>query len=255
VKPSTHQETAPARFGARATLAFVAVFIAAVPFAIVLALVTTSSPSLLRVDRGVANSLHGYAVAHASFAKAMQTISDAGSPGVWWIVLASVFAWLLFRRLPRLAVFVAVTGIGSSLLNRTIKVTVDRARPHLVDPIATAAGKSFPSGHAQSAIVGCGILLLVFLPVVHRRVRPWLVVAASLFVLLVGFSRIALGVHYFSDVIGAYLIGAAWLLAMTAAFSVWRREERKAPVQAGQGLEPEQRERLAPGPTHGTPAE
>ncbi len=141
------------------------------------------------------------------------------------------------------------------MLNRAIKLTVDRARPHLVDPVATAAGKSFPSGHTQSALVGCGILVLVFLPVIDRRARPWLLAAAGLVVLLIGFSRIALGVHYFSDVIGAILIGLAWLLAMTAAFSVWRREERKPPVQVAEGLEPEQRERLSPGTTGGAPTE
>jgi membrane-associated phospholipid phosphatase len=255
VKPLTRTEAAPARFGARATLAFVAVFIAAVPFAIVVALVTTSSRSLLRVDRGMANTLHRFAGEHAEFASAMRTISDIGSPVAWWILLTPVFAWLLYRRLPRLALFVAVTAIGSSLLNSAIKVTVDRARPHLVDPVATAAGKSFPSGHTQSAVVGCGILVLVFLPIVHRRARPWLFAGASLVVLLIGFSRIALGVHYFSDVIGAILIGLAWLLAMTAAFSVWRREERKPPVQLAEGLEPEQRERLSHGPTAGAPPE
>jgi membrane-associated phospholipid phosphatase len=236
-------------------LAFAAVFIAAVPFAIIVALVTTSSRSLLRVDRGLANGLHRFAGAHPGFASAMRTISDVGSPVAWWIVLTPLFIWLLYRRLPRLASFVAVSAIGSSLLNRAIKVTVDRTRPHLVDPIATAAGKSFPSGHTQSAVVGCGILVLVFLPVIGRRARPWLVAAASLVVLLIGFSRIALGVHYFSDVVGAILIGLAWLLAMTAAFSAWRREERRPPVQLTEGLEPEQRQRLAHGPTDADPPE
>jgi membrane-associated phospholipid phosphatase len=212
-------------------LALAAVFIAAVPFAVIVALVATSSPALLRVDRGMAHGLHRFAEAHPAFATAMRTISDIGSPGAWWILLVPLVAWLLYRRLPRLVVFVAVTAIGSSLLNRAIKVTVDRARPNLVDPLATATGKSFPSGHTQSAIVGCGVLLLVFLPVMRRRARPWLIAAAGLVVLLIGFSRIALGVHYFSDVVGAILIGLAWLLAMTAAFSPWRREERRAVAQ------------------------
>ncbi len=252
----THEEkTASTRFGARTLLAFTAVFIAAVPFAVIVALVTTSSSSLLHLDRGMANRLHRFAGAHPAFADAMRTISATGSPIAWWIVLTPVFAWLLYRRLPRLAAFVAVAAIGSSLLNRAIKVTVDRARPHLVDPIASAAGKSFPSGHTQSATVGCGILLLVFLPIVNRKARPWLLAAGALVVLLIGFSRIALGVHYFSDVIGAILIGSAWVLAMTAAFSAWRRDERKAPVRMTEGLEPEQSERLSPGPTEGAPPE
>ena len=71
----------------------------------------------------------------------------------------------------------------------------------------------------------------------------------------VGFSRIALGVHYLSDVLGAVVIGTAWVLAMTAAFSAWRREEHKPPVQRGEGLEPEQRQRLLPGATESTPPE
>jgi membrane-associated phospholipid phosphatase len=248
VNQSTRPEEARARFGVRSVLAFAAVFIAAVPFAIVVALVTTSSRSLLQVDRGTATDLHRFAGEHPGFASAMRTISNMGSPVAWWIVLTPVFAWLLYRRLPRLAVFLAVTAIGSSLLNRAIKAAVDRARPNLVDPIATAAGKSFPSGHTQSAVVGCGILVLVFLPVVRPRARPWLLAAASLVVLLIGFSRIALGVHYLSDVVGAVLIGLAWLLGMTAAFSVWRREERKPPVHLDEGLEPEHRERISPGP-------
>ena len=66
-------------------------------------------------------------------------------------------------------------------------------------------------------------------------------------VALIGFSRIALGVHYLSDVIGGIVLGAAWLLAMTAAFSAWRRAERKPAVQPDTGLEPEHRERLTPG--------
>jgi membrane-associated phospholipid phosphatase len=175
---------------------------------------------------------------HHSFTSAMRLASDLGSSVAWWIILIPVVGWLAYRRLPRLAAFVVVTAVGSSLLNTAIKVAVNRARPHLADPVAIASGKSFPSGHAQAAIVGYGILLLVFLPVIARRARPWVTAAAVLMVLLIGFSRIALGVHYFSDVIGGFLIGGAWLFAMTAAFSAWRIEEGKTPVHPSEGLEP-----------------
>jgi undecaprenyl-diphosphatase len=74
-------------------------------------------------------------------------------------------------------------------------------------------------------------------------------------VAVIGFSRIALGVHFFSDVIGAVIIGAAWLLAMTAAFSAWRREEHKPPVRRGEGLEPEQRRRLSSADPESAPPE
>ena len=239
----------------RALLAFIAVALVAIPFSIIVLLVTAQSDPLLHADHEAANSLHTFAIGHPDFTEAMKVIGVLASSTGWLIVLTPLFAWLLYRRLPRLAAFVAVTAIGSSLLNTLIKTTVDRARPHLADPVATAGGTSFPSGHAQAATVGCGILVLIFMPVVARRYRAWLYVAAALIVAVVGFSRMALGVHYLSDVVGAVVIGGAWLLAMTAVFSAWRRDEHKPPVHRGEGLEPEQRERLTPGDTGDAPPE
>ncbi len=240
-------------FGTRAVLAFAAVGLAAVPFAILVLLVRARSGPVLHLDNDTAESLHSFAVTHPTFTSAMKLVSRIGSPLGWWLVLTPVFAWLLLRRLPRLAAFLAVAAVGSSLLNSLIKATVDRARPHLPDSVATAHGTSFPSGHAQSATVGCGILVLIFLPVVRRGWRTWLYLSAALVVALIGFSRLALGVHYLSDVVGGIIIGVAWLLAMTAAFSAWRREERKPPVRGTGGLEPEQGPRLRPGNADLTP--
>ena len=240
-------EQARRRFGARSILAFVAVFLLAIPFGALVLLVRARSAFLARLDIDTANALHGYAVEHPAFTTAMKIVSAVGSSVGWWIILTPVFVWLLVARLPRLAAFVAVTSIGSSLLNLLIKTVVDRARPHLADPVAHAAGKSFPSGHTQAATVGVGILVLVFLPVVAGRARKWLWPAGALCVLVIGFSRIALGVHYLSDVIGALIIGSAWVSAMTASFSAWRRDLHKPPSRAAEGLEPEQSERLAHG--------
>jgi membrane-associated phospholipid phosphatase len=250
---SVHTEReAGRRFGVHAVLAFVAVGLLAVPFSILILLVTAKSDPLLHFDHDTAGTLHTFAGRHRTLIHAMKVVSQLGGPRGWWVILAPVFFWLLYRRLPRLAGFLAVTALGSSLLNSLVKATVDRARPHLPQPIATAHGTSFPSGHAQAATVGCGILVLVFLPIVPRRGRPWLYAGAAVVVVTIGFSRIALGVHYFSDVLGGIVLGGAWLLAMTAAFSAWRREEHKPPVQRGEGLEPEQRGRLRPG--HAEPA-
>jgi membrane-associated phospholipid phosphatase len=238
--------SAPTRFGSRAIISFAAVFSVAVAFAILLMLVKSRSPGLLRVDNGVADELHRFARSHRGFTSVMRAASDLGSSVVWWIILIPLTGWLSYRRLPRLAAFVATTAIGSSLLNNAIKLAVDRARPHLADPVATAGGKSFPSGHAQAAIVGYGVLVLVLLPVIPRRLRSWFIALAALLVLTIGFSRIALGVHYLSDVIGGFLIGGVWLLLMTAAFSAWRVDEGKPPVHPIEGLEPEEQHRITP---------
>jgi undecaprenyl-diphosphatase len=197
----------------------VAAGLAAIPFAILVLLVQTKSEPVLDVDNDTATSLHTVAVGHPAFTSSMKAVSLVGSPTGWWIVLGAVCAWLLYRRSYRLAAFLLVTALGSWLLNNLIKVTVGRARPRLPEPVASAHGMSFPSGHAQAATVACGILIVIFRPSVRRGRRWWLVVAATLVVALIGFSRIALGVHYVSDVLGGVIIGAAWLLAMTAAFS------------------------------------
>jgi membrane-associated phospholipid phosphatase len=234
------------RFAGRALLVFLIGLVAAALFVAVLLLVAAQAEFVLRTDRSVAADLHHYALRHPAFTTAMRVLSNLHKTVVWFAVMALVAGWLLLRRLRRLALFVAVTVVGSSLLNNVVKLVVNRARPHLSDPVAVAGGKSFPSGHAQAAIVGYGVLLAVFLPIIPRRWRGPAIAAAALMVLLVGFARISLGVHYLSDVIGAFLIGTVWLIGMASAFRTWRREEGKPVADLDEGLEPEHRDRLAP---------
>jgi membrane-associated phospholipid phosphatase len=233
------------RFGARAALAAVALALVAVPGALTLLLVEAKWAPLLRADDGARDRLHEFALTHAGFVAAMQLISDSGSALAWRIVLAVVVVWLLSRRLPRLSVFVVITAAGSSLLNTVVKASVHRIRPVLTNPVAHETGASFPSGHAQAAIVGYAVLLLVFLPILHGVWREVAVVLAVLMVLAIGFSRIALGVHYLSDVVGGYILGAAWVAAMAAAFNAMRIDQGRGPVDVREGLEPEQAPRLA----------
>ncbi len=233
------------RFGGRALLGAGALALVAVPFALTLFLVEDKWAPLLRADTGASEGLHGYAVTHSSFVCAMQLISDSGSAIAWQVVLVPVVIWLLWRRLPRLALFVVVTAAGSSLLNTVVKTSVHRLRPVLTDPIAHEPGLSFPSGHAQAAVVGYGVLLLVFLPILHGTWRRVAATFAVLMVVAIGFSRVALGVHYVSDVGGGFVLGAAWVAAMAAAFNALRVERGRRAVAVGEGLEPEQDPRIA----------
>ncbi|MDP9416474.1 MAG: phosphatase PAP2 family protein, partial [Actinomycetota bacterium] len=223
---------ADARFGARALLAAAAVALVGIPFGLLLLLVRSRWRPLLALDAGARDALHGYAVDHDTFVTGMTVVSGIGSWPVYVAVFAAVVTWLLWRRLPRLAVFVVVTVLGGWALNATMKQVVHRARPVLLDPVAQARGLSFPSGHAQSAMVAYGVLLLVFLPVLARVWRRLAVAAAVLMVLAIGFSRVALGVHYVTDVLAGYVLGAAWVAAMISVFNVWRveRGERLYPA-------------------------
>lgn len=236
--PSTARSTT--KFGARAVLAAISLALLAIPGALTLLLVKDRWAPLLRADNGARDRLHDFAVTHTGFVGAMQLISNSGSAVAWVIVLAIVVIWLLWRRLPRLALFVVTTGAGSSLLNTVVKAAVHRLRPVLTHAVAQEPGWSFPSGHAQAAIVGYAVLLLVFLPILRGVWRRAAATFAVLMILAIGFSRIALGVHYVSDVVGGYVLGAAWVAAMAAAFNAMRVDRGHRSVDVGEGLAPEQ---------------
>ncbi|MDQ4027275.1 MAG: phosphatase PAP2 family protein, partial [Actinomycetota bacterium] len=135
-------------------------------------------------------------------------------------------------------------GLMGGVVDTAVKVWVGRPRPVLENPVATAPPNSFPSGHTMMATIGYGVLLLVFLPLVPRKWRVPLVVGAVLLVAIIGFARLALGVHFLTDVVGGFILGLAWLAASTAAFSIWRTEEGEPPVEPLEGVEPEAVKRL-----------
>jgi undecaprenyl-diphosphatase len=238
---------AAARFGTRAVLAALALTLVAVPFALLLFLVEDRWRPLLRIDNGARDDLHAYALHHHWLVTTARALSTIGSTPVYLVLFAALAGWLAHRGLRRLALFAVVTMVGSVLLNLLVKTAVHRARPVLPDPVAHAAGLSFPSGHAQGIVVASGVLLLVFLPALRRPWRGVAVGVALVMVFAIGAARIALGVHYVSDVLAGYLLGAAWVAAMTAAFSAWRRDRGRSDVDPARGLEPEHAGRLRPG--------
>jgi membrane-associated phospholipid phosphatase len=220
-QPALAPQEPGARFGARALFAALALALAAVPFGLLIFLVQDRWPPLLDVDADARDSLHGFAVDNTGFVTALRVLSTIGSAVVYVPLFVLVAALLLRQHRRRLAIFVAVTMAGSTILNALVKLAVHRARPVLPDPVAHASGLSFPSGHAQSAIVATSILLLVGLPALRRSWRPLALAAAVAWVLCIGFARVALGVHFVSDVLAGYVLGAAWVAAMAAAFRAW----------------------------------
>jgi undecaprenyl-diphosphatase len=235
--PAPHPAS-DARFGARALIAGIALLLVAVPFALLLFLVQGKWDPLLDVDEGARDGMHSVAVGHHWLVSTLKVLSVIGSAWVYIPLFAVVALWLVRHRLPRLALFVALTVAGSALLNALVKLAVHRARPVLPDPVAHASGQSFPSGHAQSAVVAVSVLLLVFLPRLGPRARRVAVALGIVWVLAIGFARVSLGVHYVSDVLAGYALGAAWVAAMAAAFNVWRRERGHREVDPREGLEP-----------------
>jgi len=226
------------RYGLRLTLLAVALVLVAVPFGLLLDQVVRDGP-LVRVDTSAANDLHGWVRGSPSALRVLKVVSFAGSPPWLAVVVVAAVAYVLRRRRVRLAVFLVATTLAGGLIDTVVKIAVDRDRPSLDAPVATAHGQSFPSGHAMSSTIAYGALLLVLLPALPPRARRPAVAGVVVLVAAIGFSRLALGVHYITDVLGGYALGLAWLAASTAAFSVWRVERGRKPVEPLTGLEPE----------------
>jgi len=216
------------RYGLRLTLFAAAFVLVAVPFGLLLEQVVSHS-WLVTIDTSAARHLHGWVRRSPATVAGLKVVSLLGEPVVLGVIVVSASLWAWRRHGPRLALFLVVTASIGGLLDTAVKVAVGRARPSLIDPVATAAGKSFPSGHAMGSTIVYGALLLVFAPLVARRRRVAVVAAGAALVLAIGFSRLALGVHYISDVLGAYVLGLAWLTASAAAFSIWRVERSGPP--------------------------
>ena len=128
----------------------------------------------------------------------------------WGVVPVDIAltAGLLIARRWREATFAGVSFAGSALLNMATKQFFQRDRPTLWESIAPEHTFSFPSGHAMgSATLAMVVVLLCW----HTRWRWLAVVVAGSFALLVGISRIYLGVHYPSDILGGFAAGIAWV--------------------------------------------
>ncbi|MCK2212236.1 phosphatase PAP2 family protein [Actinomadura sp. ATCC 31491] len=218
-------------------VASLAVALIMVPFTLLL--VVAKMP-LNDLDRGVAVELHEYALAHPGVTRVLIVWTDALGPWPWRIAVVAYAAWLLYRGAPRLAAWAVTTVTVGGLLGLALKIVVARARPHLPDPVALAPGDSFPSGHAVNVTLGAGVVVLLLLPSLPRWGRRLAWALAWFAVLSVAYTRVALGVHYVSDVVGGIVLGVAVIAATSAAFETWRREQGRRPASpVAEGVEPE----------------
>ncbi|MFF7755297.1 phosphatase PAP2 family protein [Streptomyces sp. NPDC007971] len=228
------------RFGVRLLASAAVAALAAVPFGLLLVLVEGVWKPLRRMDTGAAQRLHEVAVHHPAWTSVLHLLSDqVWDPVTLRSAVAVLTVWLLYRRAWRLAAWAAVTAVASGLIGLLVKAVVERARPALQDPVAHAPGYSFPSGHAMTATTSFAIFLLVLLPLVPRiwRTACWCIAVFS--GLGVGFTRVALGVHWFSDVLGGWLLGLAVVAGTAWAFEAWRADTGLDRTPVSEGLEPE----------------
>jgi undecaprenyl-diphosphatase len=145
-------------------------------------------------------------------------------PDVLRIAAAVAALLLALQRRIGAAILVVVALGGQAVLETVTKVSVNRHRPAFAPALAHASGSSFPSGHAMTALVAFGVLVLL----APGRLRIPAAAVGVVGVVLVSFSRLALGVHYLTDVLGAWFLGAAWLV-VAGALTYGLRAGRRVP--------------------------
>lgn len=231
--PAT-QRAAAERAGARLALGLVGalvVVVATVPLAV---LIRADSPGLVEADLDLSRAAEGATRSSGLLLTAARAVTLLGEPALLTVAAAALAVVLYRRGHRRLAAFVLVARVGAMVLSTGLKLAVDRARPVFDEPIATALGASFPSGHALGAAAFYASLAVLLLP--HARRRSF--AAAAVVAVAVAASRVLLGVHFPSDVTAGLLIGWGWIALCTAVFAVWRREEGAPGALAEEGIEP-----------------
>ena len=154
---------------------------------------------------------------------AMTSLTALGSTFVLLFVILVSTLYLLLGRRPRTALFVFAGTAGGMVLAGLLKLVYARPRPDLVPHLVDVTSTSFPSGHAtDSAIVYLTLATLLARTIPERALRVYLIGVAILLSLLIGVSRVYLGVHWPSDVVAGWTIGAAWALACSLAYAIGR---------------------------------
>jgi membrane-associated phospholipid phosphatase len=219
-----HLCAADERFGLRLGAGLVGTFVAAMTFALLLLLVRAGWMPLRSLDTGTAQVFRRIDGSNPDLVRTAEVLSRVFDPNVFRVLLTPIAVAYLVRGERRHAAWLLTTVWGGAGLGLALKTAVGRARPVLPDPVSSAPGLSFPSGHALGASIGCCVLLLLTLRFLSRRGRIAAVIVAVAIVCVVGLARVVLGVHFVSDVLAGIMLGMAWVAVTTWAYVAWRRE-------------------------------
>ncbi|MFE3434361.1 phosphatase PAP2 family protein [Streptomyces sp. NPDC059171] len=185
---------------------------------VLLALVAVRWSPLMALDRSVAEALHRHAVADPGLVRVNRVLTDwVWDPWTMRALIAVAVVVLWWRGARRLALWVAATSLLASLFQQALKAVVGRERPRWPDPVDSAQFAAFPSGHAMTAVVTCGLLLWL-LRLYGAGPGLWAAALTVAVVSAVGVAvtRVYLGVHWLTDVVGGALLGVA-VVALSAA--------------------------------------
>jgi undecaprenyl-diphosphatase len=174
-----------------------------------------------------------FAIAHRTAALTVffTAVTNIGSGIGLFAVAALVCALVCWRRRSGWpALLILVTILGSVAFNNGVKDLVHRTRPSTIYWLAQPGGYAYPSGHAMNSAAAYGILaFLAFQAVRALWARIAVVTTSTVLVLAIGASRIYLGVHWFTDVVGGFLAGIGWMALVIVAVGLWNLARTKLP--------------------------
>jgi undecaprenyl-diphosphatase len=171
-----------------------------------------------RLDSSVSVAVHRFVGHRSGLGRLALDVTWLGStPVLVGVLVVAAAALMLIGRADR-AIALLVTSVSCDLVVGLVKVLLHRPRPLFTDPIATTGGFSFPSGHAANSVVVYGAAWVLLLPALQSVVTRHLVRGGVVvLVVAIGLSRVAIGVHWVSDVAGGSALG----LAAVQALRVW----------------------------------
>ena len=210
-------DTAPTRGNRQSANLYACACVCTLLFAVLAIMVANGRT--MAFDTTVRNHIH--ALATGSLTEAAQFLSLIGSARVWAPALGVALAALWFAGERKPAWGLALVMMGALLLDNGLKVVVQRARPGPFFGVAPDTF-SFPSGHALFGVCFYGALAAILAS--HTRnlaihLTIWSIVL--ILILGIGLSRIYLGVHYPTDVLAGYFVGAAWLSLVSGMGLLW----------------------------------
>ena len=164
--------------------------------------------------------------------EAGQEITALGGISVLMLVVLAVVGYLLRQRAFEAVWLVLVATLGGTLLSFTLKFFFGRERPDVMLHLDTVHSSSFPSGHAMlSAVVYLTLGALLAQVVPRRADKMYFIIVAFVLTLLIGLTRVYLGVHYPTDVLAGWSVGLAWALMCWVIARYLRRRGIVEPVQ------------------------
>ena len=151
----------------------------------------------------------------------MRAVTTLGYYRVVLPLLAVISLAFYLRGWRLSAIMLAVSTAGGIFLTTVLKVLFRRARPEIIDSGYTAGFYSFPSGHDTVAVGFYGALALILAYHLRGPARRAVLLLGAAVVLLIGFSRLYLGVHYPTDVLVGYLAAPLWLVSVGGVYALW----------------------------------